>query len=87
MNTLHTRTGDCLEIECRYDFDPGEKGCRYTKNGDGWPDIEPSAELTEVLISGDDVPDLDILPYLPADMVADLEKECLEAHMNQFVQP
>ena len=34
-----------------YTVEPGDPGCRYTSNGDGWPAIAPSVERDSVEIA------------------------------------
>lgn len=35
---------------------PGDPGCRYTKNGDGWPPTGPECEVERVTLDGAEVP-------------------------------
>lgn len=45
-----------LEYEISFTYTPGDPGCRYTKNGDGWPPSGPEVDWSADLlnISADD---------------------------------
>jgi hypothetical protein len=78
-----------VEAEIEYDFSPGVKGVRYTRNGDGWPDEPPSVELTRyrcVSINGHDIPrdwqkfaDAAVRRYIENHLQERAEEQALEA--------
>jgi hypothetical protein len=39
-----------------YHWIPGDPGCRYTRNGDGWPPTAPEVEFSNHRITGLEVP-------------------------------
>ncbi len=38
--------GATVELAVDFVVHPGERGCRYTANGDGWPPTPPEVEIT-----------------------------------------
>ena len=38
-----------LAGSCDYYYTPGDKGCRYTPNGDGWPPSPPEVEYSNFI--------------------------------------
>ena len=42
------KPGD-FEFRIAYDFDPGDRGCMYDSNGDGYPGYEASVTLTDAV--------------------------------------
>jgi hypothetical protein len=78
---IELTTGDIVEVEVYYVYEPPRSGVRYTANGDGWPDEPADVDIDVIMRIGDDDPlkgkevsdDL-----LPKGCISSLEEEIYE---------
>ena len=76
-----------LPITAEYEYCPGEPMVRYYANGDGDPGCPESVELLAVWLENNGKK-LDLIDYLPADIIKAIEGECMEdAHSKLEPDP
>jgi hypothetical protein len=74
--------GEEIDVTVKADCSAGDPGCRYTKNGDGWPPTSPTAEILSVV---NDSNGIDISEKLSDDDMRRLEDMALEAADDDFL--
>lgn len=47
--------GEEIDVTVKADCSAGDRGCMYTRNGDGWPPEPASAEILSVVYNGVDL--------------------------------
>lgn len=76
-----------IEGDVEYDVTPGDPGCRYTPNGDGWPPSPPEVEfwnerVTKLTISLTLVAQFDDI-VVPVETLTPNQKEYLTAQFEK----
>lgn len=89
MITTTNSNIDGLEVAVEFEFDEGEPEVRYypgrrgcCPNGDGHPGSPASVNILRVTLEKDGK-ELDIVDYLPDDIIEGLKEECLEEMQEQ----
>jgi hypothetical protein len=86
-----------VEVSVQYVVHPGDPGCRYTANGDGWPPSPPEVEVSDWIVSrvssGDGTPidwraDLGVLSRLIVWVSKQLEdeRETIDCELLSFAE-